>query len=372
MKKINLYICILLLLLVFFGGCSVSRENNEVIDVALDEYSKELDGFLPKGDFKWIYTGFAEYMQELTIMDVYETSAKKTYKTSGEVLDMSSGESSLDFSLAVNYIITHDELIQEKIEEVMMDSEFDKLILLKLPIEVNATWSENVTSSDGEKESITATIVEIIGKKPNRTVRVEYVSSDAKYMEKRSIQEGLGVVSFDKSMNFGSDKFDMGYSLMKYKLEKANADTDSEANISKDLSTDDKLNNKVDDPNLVEKELVNQLSDEEKAVKEAIVNFNNSWLSYINDDDNSIYDYLLPNGKAYKIIKNFKKGNMKQKFNVMDVQEVSIDGSEANVNVHEEIVKLIDNNSTTLVYDWIYHLKKLDDKWLIDYYEGAN
>lgn len=375
MKKTNLYLCLLVILALILSACTEPREKNEVIDVALDEYSKELDGFLPTGDFKWIYTGFAEYMQELTILDVYETSSKKTYKTSGEVLDMSSGESSLDFSLAVNYIVSHDELVQEKIEEVMMDSEFDKITLLRLPIEVDAKWSESVISSDGDKEIIEAKIVEIIGKRPNRTVRVEYKNKDGSYMEKRSIQEGLGVVSFDKTMNFGSEKFEMGYSLVKYKLEKANADANTNSSSKSDTSSSDVPDNTslIDESDsMIEKEQVNQMSADELAAKEAIINFNNSWIAYINDGKLDIYKYLVHGGKAYSVIENFKTGNMKQKFSVMEVENVFIDGDTANVNVHEEIIKLVDNNSTTLVYDWVYHLKKINGNWLIDYYEGAN
>lgn len=312
-------------------------------------------------------------MQELTILDVYETNSKKIYKISGEVLDMSSGESSLDFSLAVNYIITHDELIQEKIEEVMMDSEFDKLTLLRLPLEVDATWSENVISSDGDKEIIKATIVEIIGKKPNRTVRVEYKNKNGDYMEKRSIQEGLGVVSFDKTMKFGSEKFEMGYNLVKYKLEKANVDNNTESeNISSDSSDDSDSDNSKTVNVMVEKDQVNQMTDEEISAKDAIINFNNSWILYINDGKLDVYKYLVYDGKAYNVIENFKKGNMKQKFSVMDVGDISIDGSVASINVHEEIIKLVDNNSTTLVYDWVYYLKKVNGSWLIDYYEAAN
>lgn len=366
MRKVKCFLLILVACALLITGCSKQRDGDEIIDVSLDEYSKELDGFLPKGDFKWIYTGFAEYMQELTIIDVYETSSKKIYKMSGEVLDMSNGESSLDFSLSVNYIVTHDELVQEKIEEVMMDSEFDKLILLKLPIELGATWNETVISSDGDKELIVATIIEIVGKKPNRTVRVEYRNKDKTYIEKRAIQEGLGVVSFDKNMSFGSEKFEMGYSLIKYKIEKANSLDNSITTSGAGTDASKDSLGQSSDSN------TNQMSDDEKSVKEAIVNFNNSWISYINDGKLDVYKYLVPNGKAFKVIENFKKGNMKQKFSAMDVNEVSIVGDLASVDVHEEIIKLIDNNSTTLVYDWIYHLKRIDGKWLIDYYEGKN
>lgn len=381
MKKIKLYLCLLVIFTLIISGCSKPRAKKEVINVELDEYSKELDGFLPTGDFKWIYTGFAEYMQELTILDVYETSSKKTYKTSGEVLDMSSGESSLDFSLAVNYIVTHDELIQEKIEEVMMDSEFDKLTLLRLPIEVDATWSESVISSDGDKETIQATIVEIIGKKPNRTVRVEYKNKDDSYIEKRSIQEGLGVVSFDKTMKFGSEKFEMGYSLLKYKLEKADVDVGNNANSNSNSEAENSSSNSSVDTSstdtnsstgMIEKEQINQMTDDEIAAKDAIINFNNSWIAYINDGKLDVYKYLVRGGKAYNVIENFKKDNMKQKFIAMDVKDIYIDGDRANINVHEEIIKLVDNNSITLVYDWVYHLKKVNGNWLIDYYEGAN
>lgn len=365
MKNLKIYVLIIVVIMLF-TSCSKKEEANELTDISLDVYSKELDGFIPNGEFEWRYMGFAEYMQEMSIIDVFETSAKKTYKLSGEILDMSNGESTLDFSLKLKYIVTNDEIIQEKDEEVMMDSEYDSLVILKLPIEQGASWVQEVISSDGQKEKIEAEIVEIIGNSPNRTVRVEYKNKDGSYKEKRSIQEGIGIVSFDKTMKYGSESFEMGYSLDDYYLKgvlsggKSNEATNTD---SKDDSKDflDRENSQKNVENISEEEEVNK----------AIVDFNNSWIAYINKDEKDVYDYLVPDGKAYMIIENFNKSNMKQEFAAMEVEEVEVDGNYANARVHEEIIKYVSDEKTTLVYDWTYHLKKIDGRWLINFYESS-
>lgn len=344
-------------------GCSKSTQDEEDIRVELDEFSEELDGFLPGKGFTWIYNGFAEYVQKMSVTDIYVTNSKKIYKVSGEVLDMSSGESSLDFSLTINYMVDYDSIVQEKIEEVMMDSEYDRITLLKLPIEEGATWTEKVTSSDGKKDEIEATMVEVIGNKPSRTIRIEYKSKNGGYTEKRSIQEGIGVVKFDKSVNYGDEKFDLGYTLFKY---------DFDVNSTNIVATDN-VSNKATET--IETTTVSDGTEgiikisEEDLVRHAIKDFNNAWVDYVNEGKTEILSYLVKNSPAYQVIENFKAGTMKQKFNKMETGKVSIDGDEADIEVHEEILKMVDNNTETLVYDWIYHLKKIEGKWLIEYYE---
>ena len=186
--------------------------NNKAQDTA----SKELELLLPeKEGFKWVYNGFAEYGHDMKLDSIDKSNNKITYVITGTVADMSDGESGFPeshFDIALKYIIENGTLTQTKTEQAMMDSEFDKLELIKLPLETGNTWTQNVLDKNGESREIKSEIVNISEAKGIKTYTVLYKDMSDSYYEKRDIREGYGTISFFKEWkDQDGNAYEIGY-----------------------------------------------------------------------------------------------------------------------------------------------------------------
>lgn len=176
---------------------------------------EKLSALLPdKVGYSWQYQGFAEYGHEAKLTKILDEAQKRTYLVQGEVGDPSDGESKLDFNINIKYIIEKNSLIQEKSEEAMLDSKFDRITLIKTPLEVGSFWPEKVLTTEGKEVLINSQIkkIEITddGKK-QYTIRYQDPKSD--YYEERMIKEGTGVVSFEKLLELKDADFPVSYVL---------------------------------------------------------------------------------------------------------------------------------------------------------------
>jgi hypothetical protein len=192
---------------------------NAVTRVAsIDEpsYQKEaLSKLLPSAPgYRWIYNGFAEYDHTMTLDSITDEAARRTYQVTGMVGDPSGGESQADRTIALKYIIEKTSLIQEKQEQVMMDSKFNRMTLIKTPLEEGNYWIDRVTDKTGKTTELSAQIMkrEIL---PNgvKQYTVRYNDNASAYYEQRVIREGVGVVSFEKLFEIGDEPFSAGYYL---------------------------------------------------------------------------------------------------------------------------------------------------------------
>lgn len=173
-----------------------------------------LSALLPEAaGYTWRVHGFAEYGHTLTLNRIEDQEDHRRYQITGNVEDVSSGESSRDFSISLSYLIQGNALIQEKRGPLMLDSKFDRLTLLETPLEAGTTWTETLTDSSGRISKIDAILhkVEIVSGKKEYTVRYQEVGSD--YFEVRVLREGVGVTRFERSMTLAGETFTAGYAL---------------------------------------------------------------------------------------------------------------------------------------------------------------
>jgi hypothetical protein len=155
----------------------------------------------------------------MTIKDI--TNNKKTcntiYHITGMVDDVSGGESKKDYSMTVKYTVT-DKCIMQKISgEMVMDTDFKQIELIRLPLKKGNSWSQKVKYKNGKRTTLHATIEDVIIEDGVKTYIIFYKDKNSDYFERRAIQEGLGVVSFEKLYIPEKDEpFVIGYYLYKY------------------------------------------------------------------------------------------------------------------------------------------------------------
>ena len=185
-----------------------------------EEYMlNELSHLLPNSQgFEWNYNGFAEYGHIMQIDNIVDEDAKREYIISGEIADPSGGEGSLDRNLDLKYIIKENKLIQEKTEETMMDSKFDKLTLIQTPLVAGTYWNEEVTDKEGNETTINAYIKKVeINDDLETEYTVRYDDANSEYYEIRTIREGVGVVNFEKLLELEDSSFPVTYFLYETK-----------------------------------------------------------------------------------------------------------------------------------------------------------
>lgn len=205
------------------------RSISEILEkeVGWNQYTKEvtindpyydldnLSKLLPDEEgYTWNYFGFAEYGHTMTLNSITDTSAMRTYTLSGEVMDMSDGESGFDFSINLKYTIKGNSLMQEVDSQVMLDNEIPKFTLIKSPLVPGNYWNQNVQKKNGETITLSSMITQVSLRENNvKEYTVIYEDFSSPYYEKRIIREGVGVVSFEKLMTLGGDSFPIGYQL---------------------------------------------------------------------------------------------------------------------------------------------------------------
>lgn len=177
-------------------------------------YKKDaLSRLLPeKTGYKWIYEGFAEYSHQMVLDKVTDEPQKRIYAISGEVGDPSGGESTKDRSISIKYTIEGNRLIQEKNEQAMLDSKYDKLILIKTPLTTGTFWTEKVFDKTGKETLINALIKKTELADDNKMkYTVRYQDTNSGYYEERVFKEGAGVIAFEKLLELDDSSFPAGY-----------------------------------------------------------------------------------------------------------------------------------------------------------------
>lgn len=162
--------------------------------------------------FKWNYNGFAEYSHTMKVDNIVNGNEKRDYIISGKVGDPSDGESTLDRNLSIKYSIIDNMLVQEKTEVAMLDSKFDKITLIQTPLVAGTFWEEEVIDKENIKTTINAYIQKVeVNNKGKKEYTIRYDDINSKYYEIRTIQEGLGVVSFEKLLELEDSSFPVSY-----------------------------------------------------------------------------------------------------------------------------------------------------------------
>jgi hypothetical protein len=199
-------------------------ENEEPEDEASNVQNAQADpglnipiitGLLPsQTGYEWRYFGFAEYAHTMTLDSIQHDQNRVIYNITGEVADMSDGESDKDFSLTITYIVEPTRLIQQKQEQVMMDSNFDEIELIRTPLAAGTSWTQQVTDEVGNQVILECQIenatVDTDGKK---VYTILYDDQNSDYYERRKIKEDIGVIFFEKLYIDAEQSFPISYSI---------------------------------------------------------------------------------------------------------------------------------------------------------------
>lgn len=192
---------------------NIENDEREIIDIK-DENTEILKTLLPeKIGYRWVYNGFAEYGNVMELKEINYETPDYRYVLQGEVEDMSDGESTADFSVKLQYLLKNGELVQIKEEELMMDSIFDNLILIKAPLEVGNSWSQKAVDKEGNQFEVKGTITKIELENGNKVYEIKYEYGDGGLFELRRIKEGVGTIQFQKPFVSDASTFEIGYSL---------------------------------------------------------------------------------------------------------------------------------------------------------------
>jgi len=187
------------------SGCSIL--NNR-------KYDRELKSLLPgQVGFEWRYFGFAEYDHYMKLDSIETQGSATRCLISGEVGDPSGGESQRNHSLQIVYTIEKGIWVQEKQEEMVMDAEFDRLEILRGPLQKGTTWSQQQVDNQGQEKTLDCTIEDIRSEQGIRTFVVFYRERNSVYYEKREIVEGKGIRMFEKLWISPEGNFEIGYQL---------------------------------------------------------------------------------------------------------------------------------------------------------------
>jgi hypothetical protein len=208
MKKLIIGISLVLILTIV--GCTeiivppedFTDENIQLATVMPDEEN-----------FLWTYSGFAEYGHTMTLDTISGDSEYKAYTITGEFLDMSDGESQMDPSISMQYIIENGKLIQFVTGEMIMDPSYQGIILLQTPLELETSWEQTVADNDGNEITLVSEIVEINIIDGKETYTVMYEDAGSNYYEIRKFRQGSGLIAFEKLYQSAEGDFDIAYTL---------------------------------------------------------------------------------------------------------------------------------------------------------------
>ncbi|MCK5129898.1 MAG: hypothetical protein KAQ68_08605 [Clostridiales bacterium] len=191
-----------------------SRQQHQQL-LKTPEVSKTLANLLPESiGHTWIYNGFAEYGHRMTLSEITQSDAGRIYKISGQVDDISGGESNKDYSIEISYTISDKMMVQTHTGEMLMDTAYERIILIQLPLQQNNTWEQTVINKNGKDVTLKCTITEAFYEEGQESYTVLYEDVNSSYYEKREIQKGLGVISYEKLyIPDAGDAFVMGYQL---------------------------------------------------------------------------------------------------------------------------------------------------------------
>ncbi|KAF0196044.1 MAG: hypothetical protein FD169_1110 [Bacillota bacterium] len=178
------------------------------------KYDRELKTLLPgESGFEWRYFGFAEYDHFMKLNSIETKGATTRYLISGEVGDPSGGESQKDHSLQIIYTINQGALVQEKQEEMMMDSEFNRIEILRGPVVKGSTWTQQQVDNQGQTKTLDCVIEDVRIEQGIRTFVVFYRERNGVYYEKREIREAVGITLCEKLWITPEENFVIGYYL---------------------------------------------------------------------------------------------------------------------------------------------------------------
>ncbi|SDY63522.1 hypothetical protein SAMN05660462_00535 [Proteiniborus ethanoligenes] len=106
---------------------------------------------------------------------------------------------------------------------------------------------------------------------------------------------------------------------------------------------------------------------------DSIARFNYEWIEYVNNGEDYVLELVLKDSQASKNIVNFNRGDVKEKYLLLEIGEVRTNGETYYVWAHEKIKKEKKGAIEIKEYYWIYKLiQKEMDYYVVDYIKDPN
>jgi len=170
---------------------------------------RAIQAWLPPKDQLMLYYGLAEYAHRATLVDIEYFDGGRRYLVEG---DFEYDGSGIPGTFRVSYEVdgvkgTVREIVLENTRagEPILNSQFPNLLMLSLPLEAGATWTQKV-SWDGSEALMRATITEMrIAENGHKQIYVRYEVPASgyyqdTYFETRVFEEGRGLIGFASLM----------------------------------------------------------------------------------------------------------------------------------------------------------------------------
>lgn len=337
MRKKLIVLSALFLIGVILTACGGKEEEATV--VVTGSYDKILSDLFPQEEgWYWEYKGSADYAHHMHLDKVYEAGSQKVLTVSGEVNNMSNGDAHSDYSLEVTYAIEGDRIVQTKLSDAMMDSEYDKITLIMSPLTVGTSWKETVVDSQGKKIEVQSEIIDVEDHPDGKIYKIIYKETNSDYSEVRKIQEKRGVIDFVKTMKYADQSMEIRYSLS-------------------DLLPPDPKREAKSSSSAVDQ------------IKGSIFKFDELWIDFVNQGDTTVMDYVLEDSPVAQMIQTYQRNEDRQKYLSIDVKDISIENNTAYAKVYEKMQQTSGSETNIFEYHWIYRLEKKGEMWYIHSYE---
>lgn len=264
---------VLVVLVIILSGCS--RDDFSINDDFPP--NQVLSAYLPAEDFEFMgERGYYHYYKNI---NVEEQSDRILISITGEVKDNSRNIGKNDHGFQIELWVDSEKMVQTFSGQMLNESEFDRLILLKMPIIEEATWEFDALDKLGRKQTVTGRIVKIEDR--NETIEVEY-STKAGIFEKRTIEKNRGTISFVKQVAYKDAVTYTGYHTIP---------------VENTLITENDEDNKYSNLDTVEVDF---------EIYDLIDEFNKRWVNYIKNIDQSLMELIDVNSNAYLKVVSIK------------------------------------------------------------------
>lgn len=330
---------LLALFLVCAFSTACSKEEEAATIVVTGSYDKNLSDLFPLEEgWQWEYTGTTDYAHHMHLDKVYEAGSQKVLTLNGEVKDITNGQSHSDYSLEVTYAIEGDRVVQTKLSDTLMDSEYDKVTLIMSPLVLGTSWKEMVVDSQGKKVEIQSEIIDVENHPEGTIYKILYKETKSDYSEVRKIQVKRGVIEFVKTLKYQDQTMELKYHLDQ-------------------LLPPDKNRQQ------------NDLVSETDQIKGVIFKFDELWIDFVNQGDTGVMDYVAKDSPVAQMILDFQRNEVRQKYLSIDIQNVNIQDGKAYATVYEKMQQIDGNETNVYEYQWIYRLDKIGETWYVHSYE---
>ncbi|HSN66627.1 MAG TPA: hypothetical protein VLS94_08300, partial [Fusibacter sp.] len=194
-KRIYTIFCIVLTFVILIG-CS-----SETVPPDPD-----LIEFLPTINER--YVGDSGYYHVVETIERESDADLETAILSGEVKDNETTITKADFDFIITLSVVEDKLEQTYTGSRLNESNFDKIVLLKKPLEIGNTWSFNAKDIAGNKWKVTGEITSV--DETGERIGVKHSIKNG-YYEERVMQKGRGVTDFVRLIIFKNESTVTGY-----------------------------------------------------------------------------------------------------------------------------------------------------------------